>query len=185
MIVKASKYTNKGFFIYFLCRMLIMSSRQNENLEYMLNVFEEPKSKNDLNFGTCLDCGKDRSGIGWCKDCEINALKGNFKNWTSGNVGIDNFIRHTQLNATESVDYLEHIDFDQFDLIKNTNKGGAFSTVYSAIWMEGPRWVWDEDAEQWTRNGPIKVALKRLNNSQNMSEEYLKQVGYNFFIKKY
>ena len=79
---------------------------------------------------------------------------------------------------------MEYIDFDQFDLIENTNKGGAFSTVYSAIWMEGPRWVWDEDAEQWTRNGPIKVALKRLNNSQNMSEEYLKLVGYNFFYKK-
>src|SRR5436305_6939531 len=150
----------------------------------MLNVFEEQKGKKRFEFRNMLRLWKGR-GIGWSKDCEIHALKGNFKNWTSGNVGIDNFIRHTQLNATESVDYLEHIDFDQFDLIKNTNKGGAFSTVYSTIWMEGLRWVWDEDSEQWTRNGPIKVALKRLNNSQNMSEEYLKQVGYNFFIEKY
>jgi hypothetical protein len=130
-----------------------MSSR---NFEYMMDIFEnESKSKSDLVFGTCLDCRKERSGIGWCKECEINALKENFRNWTSGNVSIDNFIRHTQLNATKSVDYLELIGFNQFDL-ENTNKGGAFSTVYSAIWMEGPRWVWDEDAEQWTRNGPIK-----------------------------
>ncbi|CAB5212990.1 unnamed protein product [Rhizophagus irregularis] len=42
--------------------------------------------------------------------------------------------------------------------------------------MEGPRWVWDEEAEKWTRNGPVKVALKRLNNSQNISEEYFKQL---------
>ncbi len=83
------------------------------------------------------------------------------------------------MNANGSVDYLEFIDFEQFDLLENTNKGGAFSTIYSAIWVEGPRWIWDEDAEQWIRNGPIKVALKRLNNSQNMSEEYLKQVSYN------
>ncbi|PKC59673.1 hypothetical protein RhiirA1_492391 [Rhizophagus irregularis] len=89
---------------------------------------------------------------------------------------MDNFIKHTQLHASESVDYLEYVNFDQFDLIENTNKGGAFSTIYSAVWMEGPRWVWDEDAEQWTRNGPIKVALKRLNNSQNISEEYFKQL---------
>ncbi|CAB4408134.1 unnamed protein product [Rhizophagus irregularis] len=42
--------------------------------------------------------------------------------------------------------------------------------------MEGPIWVWDEEAEKWTRNGPVKVALKRLNDSQNISEEYFKQL---------
>ena len=89
---------------------------------------------------------------------------------------MDNFIKHTQLNANESVDYLEYVNFDQFDLVEDTNKGGAFSTIYSAIWIEGPKWVWDEDNEKWTRNGPTKVVLKRLNNSRNISEEYLKQV---------
>ena len=84
------------------------------------------------------------------------------------------------MNATGSVDYLEFIDFKQFDLVENTNRGGAFSTIYSAIWLEGPRWIWDEDAEQWTRNGPIKVVLKRLNNSQNIDEKYLDQVSHNF-----
>ena len=84
------------------------------------------------------------------------------------------------MNATGNVDYLEFIDFEQFDLVENTNKGGAFSTIYSAIWLEGPRWIWDEDAEQWTRSGPIKVALKKLNNSQNINEECLKQVSCDF-----
>ncbi|CAI2164416.1 12318_t:CDS:2 [Funneliformis geosporum] len=31
-------------------------------------------------------------------------------------------------------------------------------------------------ADQWTRNGPIRVALKRLNNSLNISEDYLNQL---------
>ena len=132
----------------------------------------------DSEFEKCLDCGKKRSSVGWCKDCEITAFKDNFKNWTSGNLNIDNFIKYTQLNANGSADCLEFIDFEQFDLLQNTNKGGAFSTIYSAIWLEGPRCIWDEDAEQWTRNGPIKVALKRLNNSQNMSKNYLKHVSY-------
>ncbi len=136
--------------------------------------------ESNLTFGKCLDCGMKRSNVGWCKDCEINAFKENFKNWTSGNLKIDNFIKHTQLNATGSMDYLEYIDFEQFDLVKSINKGGAFSTIYSAIWMEGPRWIWDEGSEQWIHNGPIKVALKRLNNSQNISEEYLNQVSHNF-----
>src|SRR4051812_27726019 len=130
------------------------------------------------NFGKCFDCGNERSNARWCKYCEYNAFKENFGNWTSGNLNIDNFIKFTQLNATESVDYLECIDFEQFDLVEKINNGGKFSTIYSAIWLEGPRRVWDEDAEQWTRNGPMKVTLKRLNNSQNISEDDLKQVSY-------
>ncbi|CAG8756168.1 3374_t:CDS:2, partial [Funneliformis caledonium] len=128
------------------------------------------------NFETCLDCGKEQSNFGWCQECEINAFKANFKYWTSGNLEIDNFIRHTQLNASGSVDYLEYLDFEQFDLVENTNKRGAFSEIYSAIWLEGPRCIWDEGSEQWTRSGPIKIALKRLNNSQNMCKEYLNQL---------
>src|SRR5581483_11470377 len=107
----------------------------------------------------------------------IEFLKKDFRNWTSGNSEIDKFVRYTQLNANESMDYLEWIDFDQFDLIENTNKRGAFSSIYSAIWMEGPRWNLDEDAELYTRNGPIKVILKRLDNSQNMSQEFIDQVS--------
>ena len=48
-------------------------------------------------------------------------------------------------NKTLSYDNLEWIDFDQFDLVVNTNKRGAFSTISSAIWLEGPNWNLDED----------------------------------------
>ena len=150
-----------------------MTFQQNANVD----VF-------DLTFGKCLNCGKERISVGWCKDCEVDAFKVNFKNWTSENLDVDEFIKCTQLNANGCVDYLEFIDFKQFDLVENTDQGGAFSTVYSAIWLEGPRWSWDEDVEQWTRKGPIKVALKKFNNSQNMSEGYLKQVSYCIIIIK-
>ena len=156
-----------------------MSFQQDRDSDF-IELTGELKSTSKLSFGKCLECRKERISVGWCKDCEINALKENFINWTSGNLKIDNFIKHTQLNAAGSMDYLEYIDFEQFDLIENINKSGAFSTIYSAIWLEGPRWIWDEDAEQWTRNGPIKVALKRLSNSQIISDEYLKQVSHNF-----
>ncbi|GBB91517.1 hypothetical protein RclHR1_18860004 [Rhizophagus clarus] len=151
-------------------------SSQNGDLEYMDFIENESKIESNIVFGKCLDCGKERSSVGWCKHREVNALKDTFRNWTSGNINMDNFIKYTQLHANESVDYLEYVNFDQLDLVENTNKGGAFSTIYSAVWMEGPRWVWDEDAEQWKRNGPIKVALKRLHNSQNISDEYFKQL---------
>src|SRR6266508_3121132 len=149
----------------------LLSETFQSELESKVNVIRK-----------CFDCGKERSSVEWCKDCETNALKEDFKNWTSGNFNIDNFIKYTQLNAEQSVDYLEFIDFEQFDLVENTNKGGAFSTIYSAIWLEGPRWIWDEDAEQWTCSGPIKLALKKLNNSQNINKEYLKQVSFDLII---
>ncbi|CAB4381565.1 unnamed protein product [Rhizophagus irregularis] len=59
---------------------------------------------------------------------------------------------------------------------ENINKRGAFSSIYSAIWMEGPTWNLDEEAEVWNRNGPIKVILKRLDNSQSMSLEFINQL---------
>jgi hypothetical protein len=127
--------------------------------------------------GNCPECQKERTSASWCKYCDIANLKENFPNWTSENSRIDKFIRHTQLNANESMDYLEWIDFDQFDLIENINKRGAFSSIYSAVWLEGPRWNLDEEAEVWDRNGPIKVVLKRLDNSQNMSKEFINQVS--------
>ncbi|CAB4381512.1 unnamed protein product [Rhizophagus irregularis] len=79
-------------------------------------------------------------------------------------------------------------DLDYMDFIKNESKTKSNIDFGKCLdcrkerssvgwfWMEGPRWVWDEAAEKWTRNGPVKVALKRLNNSQNISEEYFKQL---------
>jgi hypothetical protein len=62
-------------------------------------------------------------------------------------------------------------------MIKNINKRGAFSSIYSAKWIEGPGWNLDKEAELWTRNGPTKVILKRLDNSQNMSQDFINQVS--------
>ena len=128
-------------------------------------------------YGDCSDCQRQRTAAAWCKNCDIAILKENFPNWTSGNSKIDEFIRHTQLKADDGTDYLEWIEFDQFALVENTNKQGAFSSIYSAVWLEGPMWDWDEEADVWTRSGPTKVILKRLDNSQNMSQGFLDQVS--------
>src|SRR5205809_222813 len=46
---------------------------------------------------TCKKCGKEYGAWWWCKPCQIDNLKGNFTNWTSGNEKIDNFIQEMQL----------------------------------------------------------------------------------------
>lgn len=122
----------------------------------------------------CLECGKPRIS-GWCKDCETNSMKENFLYWTSGNNAIDELIRHTQLNASQTCDYLEWIPFEIFEMDKYIG-GGGFSSIYSARWMEGPRCIWDDGAQEWTRTGPMNVALKRLDHSLNISSSYINQV---------
>jgi hypothetical protein len=70
---------------------------------------------------------------------------------------------------------LEWIPFEAFDMVKYIGSGG-FSSIYSALWMEGPRLNWDDGLQEWTRTGPIKVALKRLDNSINITSSYVDQV---------
>ncbi|PKK48240.1 hypothetical protein RhiirC2_803576 [Rhizophagus irregularis] len=65
-------------------------------------------------------------------------MKENFLYWTSENKEIDELIRYTQLNASQTCDYLEWIP-----------------------------WNWDDGAQEWARAGPMTVALKRLDSSEN------------------
>ncbi|RGB28397.1 hypothetical protein C1646_745871 [Rhizophagus diaphanus] len=94
----------------------------------------------------------------------------------SRNKETDELFRYTQLNVTRACDYLEWIPFEKFEMVKYVGKGG-FSSVYSALWMEGPRWNWDDGAQEWTRAGPMNVALKCLDNSQNISSSYINQIN--------
>jgi hypothetical protein len=141
---------------------------------------EDPSNQQGNNFtlrelNDCPECNKPRISFGWCKECEANAMKENFPYWSSGNKDIDELIRYTQLNATQASDYLEWIPFEKFEMVKYVGSGG-FSNVYSALWMEGPRWIWDDDAQEWTRTGPMNVALKRLDGPQNTSISYINRV---------
>src|SRR5436305_6029179 len=108
----------------------------------------------------CPECGT-RISFGWCKECETNAMKYNFPYWTSENKEIDELIRHTQLNASQTCDYLEWIPFEKFEMVKYVGSGG-FNCVYSAVWMEGPRWIWDDGAQEWT----IRPHERRFETSQ-------------------
>ncbi|CAB4392000.1 unnamed protein product [Rhizophagus irregularis] len=123
----------------------------------------------------CPECNGPTTSFGWCVTCETNFMKGRFPYWSSGNKDIDELIRHTQLHSSQTCDYLEWIPFEAFDMINYIGSGG-FGSIYSALWMEGPRLNWDEGLQEWTRTGPIKVALKRFDNSINITSSYVDQI---------
>src|SRR6266498_3719852 len=121
---------------------------------------------------SCEKCG---SYVNWCKPCQIDNLKGNFTNWTSENEKIDNFIQEMQLKIDNYDDIVfEWIPYNQFSDIEEIDKGG-FATVYSAIWKNGPLGYY-KDKDEWIRDQDKKVALKCLDNSQNITNEFLNEV---------
>ena len=126
-------------------------------------------------YGTCGECNEPGTGEFWCQPCNVKRFKDNFKNWTSGNKVIDEFIQHAQLNAVHFFKYLEWIPFEKFQNITYIAKGG-FGKIYSAVWPEGYIGYWDIENQKWHRWTSIKVALKSLDNSHDISSDFLNEV---------
>jgi serine/threonine protein kinase len=92
-------------------------------------------------------------------------------NWISGNDEIDKFILNIRLEFSNSL--FEWIPYYQFSEIEKIGEGG-FSTVYSAIWKDGPLYYYSSDGCK--RESNKKVALKSLNNSKNIIKKLLNEV---------
>ena len=125
-------------------------------------------------YGICGECNEPGTGRHWCRPCNAERFKENFKNWTSGNKDIDEFIQHSQLNAVHFTKCLEWIPFENFQNVTFVVKGD-FSKVYSAKWSEGCIRYWNIEKQKWDRNPKI-VALKSLDNSSDISTGFLNEV---------
>ncbi|CAB4441590.1 unnamed protein product [Rhizophagus irregularis] len=133
----------------------------------------------DFNYGNyCINCnnGYTDAKSKWCRQCQINNLKKDFINWTSGNEKINNFIQEKQLeiDSPQSI-ILECIPYNQFSEINEVDYNYLF-TAYSAIWKNGPL-DWDKYSKKYKRHQDKnnEVVLKYLHNLQNI-EEFLNEV---------
>ena len=106
-------------------------------------------------FGLCKECKQPNTGYSWCQQCDSKRLQQNFKNWTSGNPDVDKLIQESQLNTNYVK--LEWVEYDRFENIKYIAKGG-FGKVYKANFNNQ------------------NVALKCLNNSKDITSEFLNEV---------
>jgi D-alanyl-lipoteichoic acid acyltransferase DltB (MBOAT superfamily) len=95
--------------------------------------------------------------------------------WASGNEKIDDFIRKIKLEFNNGI-FFEWIPYFQFDEVKEIGKGG-FSTVYSAIWKDGPL-LNNEYNNHHKRNSNKEVTLKCLHNSKDPAEFVINEVKY-------
>ncbi len=102
--------------------------------------------------------------------CNSKQFQKYFDKWTSGNKDIDKLIQDSQISSTEN-DFLEWISYNKFTNIKYIAKGG-FAKVYSATWIDGRL-----GSIYLKRDESKRIALKVLNNSKNISEDFLNEAG--------
>ncbi len=135
---------------------------------------DKPKYKKGVN-RKCNGCNKRRKPLdkshNICRICYNSNIL--FK--SSGNKVVDDFIRYTQINSHLEVGRMEFVPYDQFKDIKFITEGG-FSKVYKATWINGPIYVLDIIKLNFKRSGSKTVALKKLNDSENITSKDLNEV---------
>ncbi|GBC10260.1 hypothetical protein RclHR1_09490001 [Rhizophagus clarus] len=148
-----------------------------------LIINEELKSRYK-NYGLCIECRQPNTGSNWCQSCNAKHFQQDFKNWTSGNPDVDKLIQESQLNAKSEDEKLIWIEYDRFENIKYIAKGG-FGTISKAICKEGIIANWNYETNQWNKYSDFTVALKHLNNSKDITLEFLNEIIPHLRMNKY
>ena len=150
-----------------------ISKRNNIKTLKICGISQHPDTKDYimiLQYVRCKNCGNIHI---WYISCHIDYLKRNFTNWTSGDENIDNFIQKKQLETFQPFEMtfgtsnlvFEWIPYNQFNDIK-VIVGNNFTTIYSAIWKDGPS-SYNSYKKKFTRELDKIVGLKCLCNSTN------------------
>ena len=148
-------------------------TEEQESLIDKLILNEELKNRYK-EYGLCYVCKQPRTGFYYCRSCNSKYFQSNFKNWTSGNHDVDEFIQKAQLKAKNEIQVIEWIEYDKFEDIEYLAKGG-FGTTFKAIWKDGFE-RYNCKKNRYERKGETKVALKCLHNSQDITAEFLREV---------
>ncbi|POG74632.1 kinase-like domain-containing protein [Rhizophagus irregularis DAOM 181602=DAOM 197198] len=160
----------------------IDSTIESENVDERIVYIEDLEKRRQV-YGICGECKEPGTGEYWCQSCNAKRFKDNFKNWTSGNKHIDEFIQQSQLNAVHNEKCLEWIPFEKFQNVTYIAEGG-FGKIYSAEWLEGNIEYWDIENQKWYRYS-YKCALKSLNNSSDICSDFLNEIHLTDIVQCY
>ena len=150
--------------------------------------------------GKCAECREDVliHNNYYCKPCNSAHWQDNFQKWTSGDSTIDQLIQESQINATDPRETIEWIEYSNLENFEHVADGG-FSSVYKAIWKDGPieydydsydddsvnYRYWDIGNSNWIRKSDTLVAVKKLRNATRVTPEFLNEVKNIIFVSKY
>src|SRR2546430_493744 len=153
-------------------------AKDPETNNFMMVMNYSDFNKCYIKHGVCKECEQPNTGIFWCQPCNTQHFQQDFKNWTSKNHDIDEFIQNAQLKAKNYWNLLEWIDYDRFENVEYLVKN-EFETTYKATWKDGYIFSLDSKNDQWMRyNKGQPVTLKCLYNQQDVKDEFLRKVKY-------
>ena len=71
---------------------------------------------------------------------------------------------------------MEWIPFDQFEDVEYLTKGG-FGSIYTATWIRGGIFDYDENKKEFTYSANQLVVLKLLDDSNDPGKKFFDEVG--------
>jgi hypothetical protein len=96
----------------------------------------------------------------------------------SGNKVIDDFIRYTQTNFYKNNGKMIFVPYEKFENIKLIGEGG-FGKIYKATWIDC-KISYQGNLDHSLRNESKTIALKKLNNSKNITSRELNEVNISY-----
>ena len=123
----------------------------------------------------CSECNKIRTPSDKNHQiCQI-CYKAKKKIIPSGNKVIDDFIKYVQTNYAKNNGKMIFVPYEKFENIELIGEGG-FSKIYKATWIDSK--ISDHDILDYSLQNKSKtVALKKLNNSKNITSKELNEVN--------
>ena len=131
----------------------------------------------------CNKCKLTRYSSKYCENCISLHLQELFVTWTSGNDIVDKLIQKCQKISSLPNHIMEWVPFDQFKNVKYLTKGG-FGSIYTATWIKGYIFDYDENKKEFTYFPDLLVVLKLLDNSNNPGKKFFDEVSSNFHLKR-
>jgi hypothetical protein len=151
------KSTNAKYRIDFL--LSDAQSTQNKYKKKKCSECNKKRKPSDENHQICYTCNRAKKRI-----------------IPSGNKVIDDFIRYTQTNyAYKDNGKMIFVPYEKFENIELIGEGD-FSKIYKATWIDC-KISYQGNLDYSLRNKSKTVALKKLNNSKNITSKELNEVN--------
>jgi serine/threonine protein kinase len=153
------------------------STSAKYSIDFLLSDAQSTQNKHKKK--KCSECNKIRSHSYKNRQicCTCNRAKKRII--PSGNKVIDDFIRYTQTNyAYKDNGKMIFVPYEKFENIELIGEGG-FSKIYKAIWIDC-KISYRGNLDHSLRNKSKTVALKKLNNSKNITSRELNEVNISY-----
>ncbi|GBB87752.1 hypothetical protein RclHR1_14240001 [Rhizophagus clarus] len=164
-------------------------SQNPSTKEYILVVHHKYSKK------YCEKCDKEyiKPDHNWCEPCQINYLKDNFINWTSGNEKIDELIQKEQLKiSNESSNVFEWIPYDEYESLflvfendyfnKHCEKCGN-KRENNYVWCKCYAEYLKNDFTNWTSgNEKLDSLIQKYQSKYDGDGEIFEWIPYDKFI---